>query len=107
MNLLSLPAVLLVLAILDPSNAATGKRWEHRKVELDDSRHAEEFFTFATRPDLDAPRWNITIYDEAAVTPGYWFVAPYEEVEQENGSAAWYVYTGERSDVQDYDDRPV
>lgn len=74
------------------SSAAKGRlstRWEHRVVELDDSKHNEEFWTFVTRPDLDAPRWNIAIYDEAAVAPGYWFVAPYEEVEQEQGSAAW------------------
>ena len=97
-----LPAFALSLAIIFASFSGAArprpdKRWEHRKVELDESRHTEEFWTFVTRPDLDAPRWNVTVYDEAAVTPGYWFVAPYEEVAQENGSAAWnapHIYDG-------------
>jgi hypothetical protein len=67
----------------------SSKRWEHRVVQLDENKHHEEFWTFVTRPDLDAPRWNIKIHDEENVAPGYWFVAPYEEVEQESGSAAW------------------
>jgi hypothetical protein len=65
------------------------KRFEHRVVTFDEDNHNEEFWTFVTRPDLDAPRWNIQVYDEEKVTDGYWFVAPYEEVEQEDGSAAW------------------
>jgi hypothetical protein len=65
------------------------KRWEHRLVTFNENNHNEEFWTFVTRPDLDAPRWKIQVYDEEKVTDGYWFVAPYEEVEQENGSAAW------------------
>ncbi|KAK5170237.1 uncharacterized protein LTR77_004823 [Saxophila tyrrhenica] len=65
------------------------KRWEHRVVHLDESKHEEEFWTFVTRPDLDAPRWEVAVYDQEAVAPGYWFVAPYEEVDQKDGSEAW------------------
>ena len=74
----------------------------------DEDKHREEFFHFVTvsvaysqsqcsvsdavqlltqtcssqRPDIDAPRWNVKVYDEPAVTPGYWFVASYEYIHQ-------------------------
>ena len=38
---------------------------------------------FVTRPDLGAPRWTIEVYDEEAIAPGYWFVAPYAKLEQD------------------------
>src|ERR1700722_987212 len=36
--------------------------------------------TFAQRPDLRPPILNVTQYDPAAVSPGYWFVAPYGDI---------------------------
>lgn len=30
------------------------------------------------RPDLNAPKWNVTVYDEQALAPGYWFVSIYD-----------------------------
>ncbi|RMZ78874.1 hypothetical protein DV738_g3569, partial [Chaetothyriales sp. CBS 135597] len=33
---------------------------------------------YKSRPDIYAPAFNITIYDEGAVTPGYIFIAPYQ-----------------------------
>ena len=43
---------------------------------LDDS------FKYITRPDIEAPRWNITVYDEDLVSPGYWFVESYDFLDQ-------------------------
>ncbi|KAK5173383.1 uncharacterized protein LTR77_002064 [Saxophila tyrrhenica] len=40
------------------------------------------FFKFVTRPDIGAPRWNIKIFDEEALAPGYWFLAPYANLGQ-------------------------
>ncbi|RMD42028.1 hypothetical protein DV735_g3074, partial [Chaetothyriales sp. CBS 134920] len=33
---------------------------------------------YKSRPDIYAPAFNITIYNEAALTPGYIFIAPYQ-----------------------------
>lgn len=79
------------------ASTSNSRRWEHRKAHLDESKHTEEFFRFVTRPDLDAPRWNLTLYDEAGISPGFWFLAPYEEVEQATASDAWnapHIYDG-------------
>lgn len=40
------------------------------------------FYKFVTRPDIGAPRWDIKIYDEEALAPGYWFLAPYANLGQ-------------------------
>lgn len=41
------------------------------------------FFEPVTRPDIQAPRWNIEIYDQDRLSPlGYWFVCPYENLLQ-------------------------
>ena len=32
------------------------------------------------RPDIQAPRFNITQHEVAEITPGYWFVAPYADL---------------------------
>ena len=37
---------------------------------------------YAQRPDIEAPILNITLLDEANVTPGYIFVAPYQTAQQ-------------------------
>ena len=37
---------------------------------------------FVTRPDIKAPILNVTMYDEDAVLPGKWFIAPYTEILQ-------------------------
>lgn len=53
------------------------------------SDHDHEFHTFITRPDIDAPRWDITVYDEDALAPGYWFIAPYEQADQTARGEGW------------------
>ncbi|RMZ76557.1 hypothetical protein DV737_g4751, partial [Chaetothyriales sp. CBS 132003] len=42
---------------------------------------------YKSRPDIYAPAFNITIYDEQAVTPGYIFIAPYQTFQ-----AGLYIY---------------
>lgn len=61
--------------------------------------HQYNFQQFV-RPDIDAPRWDLTIYNESALSPGYWFVAPYQEVVQKRRGGNWvgphiYDQTGE------------
>ena len=78
---------------------------DHRKfstLALDsrrgDASTENDLFRFVTRPDIQAPRWNITIHDEGAVAPGYWFVAPYEVLAQKQRGAAWvgpHIYDGQ------------
>lgn len=41
------------------------------------------------RPDIVSPQWNVTIYDESALVPGYWFLTPYEKVGQRQPGGAW------------------
>ncbi|KAK3715134.1 hypothetical protein LTR37_007344 [Vermiconidia calcicola] len=36
-------------------------------------------WSFVSRPDIHSPRWNIHVYDKAALAPGYWFLAPYKD----------------------------
>lgn len=47
------------------------------------------FFKFVTRPDIDAPTWKIDVHDENATAPGYWFVAPYNGLDQIAPGDAW------------------
>lgn len=58
------------------------------------------FFQFVTRPDISVPKWDIEVYDEEALAPGYWFVAPYENLIQHsypkwNGPSIWDPSNGE------------
>jgi len=48
------------------------------------------FFQFVTRPDILAPKWDITVYDQDALAPGHWFVAPYENLIQHS----WPLWNG-------------
>lgn len=49
----------------------------------------DDYFRFVTRPDIEAPKWDITIYDEDRLQIAnegqanyHWFVAPYDDLEQ-------------------------
>ncbi|KAK5168454.1 uncharacterized protein LTR77_007024 [Saxophila tyrrhenica] len=103
-SLLSLLLLHPVEAATQPASAALVKRQYdtgESKIDQDVDVHRREFFTFVTRPDIDAPRWDITIYDQDALAPGYFFVSTYEWVEQKNeDTRAWigphiYDSTGE------------
>lgn len=50
-----------------------------QKVDQDDG---EYFYQFVTRPDIGAPKWDVEVYDRQALAPGYWFVAPYANLQQ-------------------------
>jgi hypothetical protein len=42
-----------------------------------------------------APKWSMWMYDKKAVSPGYWFIAPYENVDQAERGSPWvgpYIY---------------
>lgn len=47
------------------------------------------FHDFVTRPDIQAPRWEITVHDESSLSPGYWFVAPYTKIDQTERGPGW------------------
>ncbi|KAK5110420.1 hypothetical protein LTR85_001030 [Meristemomyces frigidus] len=49
-----------------------------------------DLFNFVTRPELRAPRFNVTVYDANRVTPGYWFVAPYASIVQQTQPKRYY-----------------
>lgn len=60
-------------------------------------RDASKLHRFVTRPELKAPKWNVTIYDQEHVSPGYWFVAPYERIGQTEPGDGWigpHIYDG-------------
>ncbi|KAK3691689.1 hypothetical protein LTR37_018482 [Vermiconidia calcicola] len=53
---------------------------------------------FITRPDIVSPRWEVKYYDKDAITPGYWFLAPYEKVGEREPGGAWIgpaIYDGD------------
>ena len=80
-----------VLATWTSNNALLGV-----SAKKSGGENAELFYEFVTRPDIAAPKWNVKIYDEEALSPGYWFVAPYKDLKQESYSA-WngpHIYDG-------------
>ncbi|KAH0346118.1 hypothetical protein KCU83_g7543, partial [Aureobasidium melanogenum] len=46
----------------------------------------EDLASYITRPELRPPLFNVKIYDPAAIAPGYWFVAPYNDLKPEKYS---------------------
>ena len=65
-------------------------QWEHG--------NSDALFDFVTRPDLKAPRWNVTVYQPELVSPGYWFVGPYRSPRNmEDETDSWvgpHIYDG-------------
>ena len=60
--------------------------------------NSEALFNFVTRPDLKAPKWNVSIYHPELVSPGYWFVSPYRSPRNlEDEDDSWvgpHIYDG-------------
>lgn len=79
----------LVCTTVAALTEALERRYDAAEIRPDASKHELQFFNFITRPDLDAPRWNVKVYNETAVAPGYWFIAPYGVVEQTNNDNAY------------------
>ncbi|CAK4032812.1 Hypothetical predicted protein [Lecanosticta acicola] len=55
-------------------------------------------FRFVSRPDIKAPRWNVQVHERSRVTPGYWFVAPFEILDQFEPGNGWigpHIYDGD------------
>ncbi len=91
-----------------PFNDLERRQYDAEEITVDASKHDQEFFNFITvseqcithmrpaelitylqRPDIDAPRWNITVHDADALAPGYWFTAFYGIVEQSDNDHAY------------------
>ena len=41
---------------------------------------------YRTRPDIKAPLFNVEVYSKDALSPGYWFLAPYQTLIQPPGA---------------------
>ena len=82
-------ACFLLPAVLRPALFSAGAN-----PTAHDSDHG--LFNFVTRPDIKAPKWNITVYDRDALAPGYWFFGPYETLdlkeEMGNGWIGPHIY---------------
>ncbi|RDW69191.1 hypothetical protein BP6252_08211 [Coleophoma cylindrospora] len=53
---------------------------------VDDS----DLTSFVSRPDIKAPIFNVTVHNANAVTPGYWFLAPYAKINQDMQPVRYY-----------------
>jgi hypothetical protein len=90
-------------ALLHLSLAGIGIcQYNNKEITIDPAKHDDQFFSFKSvrwlcipfhhapcktdngpqRPDIEAPRWESKVYNEAALAPGYWFVSPYGIVAQ-------------------------
>lgn len=56
-----------------------------------------QFLTYTQRPDLRPPILNVSQYDPAAVSPGYWFLSPYGAITP--AAVTW--------DYQPFEDGPM
>lgn len=77
--------------------AERGRAYEREYNDNEVSATEADFFDFKTRPDIRALKWHITMNDEDALAPGYWFIAPYELLGQKERGAGWvgpYIYDG-------------
>ncbi|KAK5168359.1 uncharacterized protein LTR77_006929 [Saxophila tyrrhenica] len=57
--------------------------------EADADFPGDKFHTFVSRPDIKAPKFRVNVFDRAALAPGYWFVAPYHELDQDTTAKHW------------------
>ncbi|KAJ9249766.1 hypothetical protein DTO207G8_6553 [Paecilomyces variotii] len=48
-----------------------------------------DLMSFVTRPDIKAPRYEVTIHDPDSMTSGYWFSAPYSVIDPEAPTRKW------------------
>ena len=102
---------------LSQSQSRARRDYDFYKIELDPKKHDLQFFNFVTvseilsssltadtylislpkRPDIDAPKWDVKVYNKNALSPGCWFVAPYTIVEQSDPDESYvgpYIYDG-------------
>lgn len=50
----------------------------------------EDLTSFVSRPDIKAPLFDVAIYDNAAVLPGFWFITPYADIKQQQHARNYY-----------------
>ena len=84
--------VILPLCLLQHTDALNRREiipQASRETLLKLDKNYENFFHFHSRPDIVAPRWEIWMYDKKAISPGYWFVAPYENLDQIDRGSPW------------------
>ena len=82
-----LSRILLVYLMILISNARASDLLHPIRSEADSD--ASDYIYFVTRPDIKAPRWSITVYNKTLLAPGYWFVAPYASLKQDERRPAW------------------
>ncbi|EAU34729.1 conserved hypothetical protein [Aspergillus terreus NIH2624] len=63
-----------------------------------------DLMSFVTLPEVRALKFNVAYYDREAVSPGYWFVAPYGVIDPEAPTKQWkpcqvgpYIYDADGS----------
>lgn len=80
------PLILVMLISLTTFLFVPLARAQHRPHDPPASEASQDdgeyFFQFVTRPDIGAPRWDIEVHDSDALAPGYWFIAPYANLQQ-------------------------
>ena len=57
---------------------------------------------YVSRPDLASPIWDVKIYKEEEVAPGYWFVAPYKALDADDADRSWvgpHIYDGKTGEL--------
>lgn len=66
-------------------DATANARKRPKKKPQEEFQYTDEetYFTYVSRPDLRSIRWDITTTDKQALSPGYWFLAPYAKLEQD------------------------
>ena len=75
-----LRAILLLLIFCCFNGCLADEDEDAEKPREEFDKGDYDFHHFVTRPDIQAPKFNVTIYDEKALAPGYWFVAPYANI---------------------------
>ncbi len=97
--LLSLPASIRKVVLLWALSSSATASEESAKVNVLDRGYTADgkWFAFITRPDIQAPTWDITTNKNTSTAPGLWFIAPYEIKTQEIPGDAWvgpHIYDG-------------
>ncbi|OOF93687.1 hypothetical protein ASPCADRAFT_209047 [Aspergillus carbonarius ITEM 5010] len=59
------------------------------RLILAEAEPDNDLMSFVTLPEVRALKFNIAYYDRAAVSPGYWFVAPYGVIDPEAPTKQW------------------
>ncbi|KAK5175755.1 uncharacterized protein LTR77_000895 [Saxophila tyrrhenica] len=89
MRLRWLARCFITLSLLGTVLATKSSKREQWKPQAQKYSDDGKWFVFASRPDIKAPVWEIKRYNETALAPGHWLVAPYEVKTQEVAGEPW------------------